>query len=197
MNSRDKAYRKMFGAWSAGEYAHALELSRELLHNFPDCTVGWLLQGAILYELARYDEAEQVLNEAIQGLSLEHLDHGYVQLAHLHRDRGDYDNAEKWYRKAIELDPDNAGRHVFLGGLLAKRGDFSGAEAAHQKATRCSKGAVDEAFLNLGLVLRAQERYKEALACFERALELTPDYPQAITAKSDIEKAIAYLDVQG
>jgi len=55
---------------------------------------------------------------------------------------------------------------------------------------------LDEAYLNLGLVLRAQERYKEALACFEKALELTPDYRKAITAKSDIEKAIAYLQVE-
>jgi tetratricopeptide (TPR) repeat protein len=55
---------------------------------------------------------------------------------------------------------------------------------------------VDEAYFNLGLVLRAQERYQEALACFEKALELTPDYREAITAKSDVEKAIAYLHVE-
>ena len=193
MNSCDTAYRKMFNAWRAGEYAFALELSRELLQEYPDYNIGWMLQGVILYELARYDEAEQVLHNAIQGVPLEHLPHGYVHLGHLCRERGDYDDAEKWYSKAIELDPDNAGRHIFLGALLAKRGDFSGAEVSHRDATRCSGSVVDEAYLNLGLVLRAQERYKEALACFEKALALTPDYQEAITAKADIEKAIAYL----
>jgi tetratricopeptide (TPR) repeat protein len=193
MNSCDTAYRKMFNAWRAGEYAFALELSRELLQEYPDYNIGWMLQGVILYELARYDEAEQVLHNAIQGVPLEHLPHGYVHLGHLCRERGDYDDAEKWYSKAIELDPDNAGRHIFLGALLAKRGDFSGAEVSHRDATRCSGSVVDEAYLNLGLVLRAQERYKEALACFEKVLALTPDYQEAITAKADIEKAIAYL----
>ena len=196
MTSRDTAYRKMFNAWDAGEHALALELSRELLEEFPDYNIGWVLQGVILYELARYGEAEQVLHHAIQGLPLEHLHHGYVHLGHLYRERGDYDHAEKWYRKAIELHPDDAGRHIFLGVLLAKKGDFLGAETSHRKAIGCSAGAVDEAYLNLGLVLRAQERYKEALACFERAVEMTPDYQEVITAKADIEKAIAYLRVK-
>jgi tetratricopeptide (TPR) repeat protein len=49
--------------------------------------------------------------------------------------------------------------------------------------------------LNLGLVLRAQERYEEALACFEKALQLTPDYQDAMTAKADVEKAITYLRI--
>lgn len=193
MNIRDTAYRKMFKAWDAGEYALALELSRELLQEFPDYNIGWVLQGVILYELARYDEAEQVLHNAIQGLPLEDLHHGYIHLGHLCRERGDYDDAEKWYRKALELDSDNAGNHIFLGALLAKRGDFSGAETSHRNGTRCSDGAVDEAYLNLGLLLRAQERYQEALTCLEKALSLTPDYQEAITAKADIEKAITYL----
>lgn len=195
MNSRDTAYRKLFEAWDAGEHALALELSRELLQKFPDYNIGWVLQGVILYELARYGEAEQVLHSAIEGLPLEHLHHGYVHLGHLYRERGDYDSAEKWYRKTIGLVHDNAGGHIFLGMVLAKKGDFSGAEASHREATRCSIGAVDEAYLNLGLVLRAQERYKEALACFERALELTPDYREATVAKADIEKTIAYLQL--
>ena len=95
-----------------------------------------------------------------------------------------------------ELDPNNAGRHIFLGALLAKKGDFAGAETSHRKAIRCSEGRVDEAYLNLGLVLRAQEHYKEALACFERAIEMTPDYREAITKKADLEKAIAYLHAE-
>ena len=68
--------------------------------------------------------------------------------------------------------------------------------AAHRNATRCTKGAVDEAYFNLGLVLRAQERYQEALACFEKAIELTPDYEEAIDAQRDAKKVIAYLNVE-
>ena len=122
MNMRDKFYREMFDAWSHGEIACAFEVSRKLLCAFPDFNLGRVLQGVILYELARYDEAEQVLHDAMLGLPLEHQHHGYVHLGHLYRERGDYDRAERWYRKAIELDPENAGRHIFLGALGEKRG---------------------------------------------------------------------------
>jgi len=193
MNARETAYRRTFDAWSGGEPGLALELCRELVRNFPDNNIGPLLHGVILSDLARYEEAEQVLKTAIQGLDLEQLQFGYHHLGHLHRDSGHYDEAEKWYRKAIEFDPDDAGRHTFLGALLAKKGDLKAAEESHRKGTRCSKGPMDEAYLNLGLVLRAQERYAEALECFKRALELDQDYKEAARAKLDMEKVLAFL----
>jgi tetratricopeptide (TPR) repeat protein len=190
MSTCEAADDRVSKAWTAAQHATALELCRELLREFPDYSIGRVLQGVILYELARYQEAEQVLREAVRTLSLEQLPYAYAQLGHLHRDSGHYDEAERWYRKAIELDPDHAGKYVFLGALLAQKGDLRAAEECHRKATRCSKGCVDEAYLNLGLVLRSQERYDQALECFRKALELTPDYEEAMTGKSDMESAI-------
>ncbi|MBT4866219.1 MAG: tetratricopeptide repeat protein [Planctomycetaceae bacterium] len=189
----DELYRTMFDAWCAGEYAYALELSRDLLRQFPDYDIGWLLQGVMLYELARYDEAEKTLRRAVRLIPDDSLDHGYFHLGHLCRERGDYENAERNYRKALELAPDNAGRHIFLGAMLAKKGDFVAAEEVHRDGTRCSKGPIDEAYLNLGSVLRAQERYSEALRSFTKALELTPDYEEALVAKQDMEKVLEYI----
>jgi tetratricopeptide (TPR) repeat protein len=195
MNSHEKAYRKFFDVWSTGEYAHALELSREFLHDSPDSKIGTLLQGVIFYELARYDEAEQILRTMAEDRQTDqiHVIHAHLHLGHLYRERGEYETAAVWYRKAIELQPNDAGRHVFLGALLSKKGDFAAAEACLRTAIKCSEGPVDEALLNLGLVLRAQERYAEALACFEEALKLTPNYDAASNAKADIVKALNYL----
>ncbi len=188
----DELYRTLFQAWDAGEYAYALEMSRDLLQQWPDYDIGWLLQGVMLYELARYDEAEKTLRRAVQLIPDGSLDHGYVHLGHLCKDRGDYDDAERYYRKALELAPDNAGRHIFLGAVLARKGDLVAAEKVHRDGTRCPRGDIDEAYLNLGYVLRAQERYDEALDCFTKALELTPEYEEAIVAKRDIEKVLEY-----
>jgi len=73
----------MFDAWTNGEHAYALELSREFLREFPDSDLGCLLQGIILYELARYAESERALQQAVQARSLEHLDYGYFQLGQM------------------------------------------------------------------------------------------------------------------
>ncbi len=197
MNESDTEYRRVFDAWSSEEHANALEMCRKLLRKFPDYTIGRLLEGIILYELGRYDSAEQRINRAIQGLGPEELPHGYLHLGHLHRKRGNYDEAEKWYRRAAELEPDNAGRHIFLGEVLASKGDFQNAEASYRTATRCSQGPIDEGWLNLGWVLRSQERYAEALKCFEKALELSPAYAAAAVGRADVEKAIVFLDAQG
>jgi tetratricopeptide (TPR) repeat protein len=61
------------------------------------------------------------------------------------------------------------------------------AAAVHRRATRCKEGCIDEAFLNLGFVLRALERYSEARKCFQRALEIDPKYKEAKEALADIE----------
>ena len=76
---------------------------------------------------------------------------------------------------------------------LRKREISSALKQPIGEAHNAPKDPCDEAYLNLGLVLRAQERYPEALECFERALKLTPDYSQALTAKNDLEKALVYL----
>lgn len=193
MNARQLAYKETFGAWSAGKYAYALELSRVLLQKFPGWNVGLFLRGCILADLARYEEAEQTLNEAVDGLSGEHKDFGYTQLANLNRQRGNFEIAEKWYRKAIEVNPDKACRHILLGAVLAEKGDLVGAEAAHRQAIRCASDDLDEAYMNLGLVLRAKERYAEALDAFDKAIQLSPDYDEAKVAKGDVEKVIEYL----
>ena len=180
-------------ASEAGEHAYALELCRELRRNFPDVPIWWLMEGVQLYETGQYEEAKRTLLEMIELFPRKLLHHAFSNLGHICRDQGRYDEAERWYRRAVQLKSEDAGWHVFLGALLARKGDLCGAEACHRKATQCAEGCVDEAYVNLGYVLRAQERYEEALQSFDKALEITPDYTEATVGKSDMEKVIEFL----
>ena len=56
----------------------------------------------------------------------------------------------------------------------------------------CSEGHwIDEAYYNLGLVLRCQGRLSEAADCFRKALELSPTtYGVATEALQDVENAL-------
>src|SRR5687768_7553887 len=107
----DVTYGEMMAALNAGEYALALEVSRDLLRQFPEYEVAWLFQGVILYRTARYDDAEKSLRRAIHFLPDDSLNHGYVHLGNLFNERGDYEKAEEYYRKALRLAPDQADRH--------------------------------------------------------------------------------------
>jgi tetratricopeptide (TPR) repeat protein len=47
---------------------------------------------------------------------------------------------------------------------------------------------VEEAYFNLGLILRAEGKYEEALECFERAIEIDPQYTLAKQARKDVAR---------
>ena len=177
-----------------GPYAAlAIQYARRFLARYPDHALAWTLFGTTLVEIARYHEAEQAFANALEFCpnGKRHIVLAY--LGHMAREAGDYGQAASWYRKAIAAAPDDAGGHIFLGAVLAKQGRLSQVEAAHREATRCTYGCVDEAFHNLGLVLRAQERFEEAAECFREAIQLDPDYRAARRALRDVELVVTKL----
>ena len=117
----------------------------------------------------------------------------YCAMGNLFREKGDDAAAERWYREAISHRPDDTQGYIYLGGFYARRGRLAEAEAVHRQGTLCKKGCIDEAYHNLGLVLRAQERFEEALACFQRAVEIDPQYKEARMAMRDVKRAAAML----
>jgi tetratricopeptide (TPR) repeat protein len=87
--------------------------------------------------------------------------------------------------------PRDATGHIFAGALLARLGRLEEAEAMHRAGTGFVEGAVDEAWYNLGLVLRGQERHAEAAAAFERAVALDPADREYRRALDDMRAALA------
>jgi len=111
-------------------------------------------------------------------------------MGHLFQEAGDYDQAARWYQKAIIADPTDAKYYIYLGGVRAKQGRFYDAEEAHRAAIACTEGCIDEAYLNLGFVLRALERFEEAADCFREAIRLDPEYRLARRALRDVERCL-------
>lgn len=135
--------------------------------------------------MARYEESLQVYNDALVRFP-DHRWGIFNQIGHLYRYRGDLDQAASWYERAIEDDDDEASSYIFLGAVRARQGKLDQAEAIHRKATTCTNGLIEEAFHNLGLVLRGQLRLSEAAECFRHAIEIDPGYTDAIEALSDV-----------
>ena len=175
------SWRDIDAAEEQRHYATAVFLCREYLKREPNSGIAWGTLGWLLYEMARYEEARAALEEALKhppllpSLPDFRWTYPLYKMGHLYRARGRYAEAAVWYHRGIELEPNDATGYIFLGAVLAKSGDFAGAEEQHRKAIRCEDGCIDEAYLNLGLVLRAQERFSEAAECLRKSLELDTD----------------------
>ena len=124
--------------------------------------------GAALADIARYEEAQKAFETALTLVRDDESVFIYAQLGRMYERKGELDKAEDWFKKCIAESPDFTTGYIFLAGMLAKSGRLDEAEKYHREALS-KDGSVDEAFLNLGYVLRAKEQYEEALICFQKA----------------------------
>ena len=172
-----------------------VELARRYLAAHPKDCVAWIYYADALCDMARHTEALAALRRAVRLFPPKKLHLVYYPFGNVHKHRGAFRIAERWYRRAVDVSPSDATYRIFLGGFLARAGRLQEAEAVHRRATRCKEGCIDEAFLNLGLVLRALERYADARKCFLRALVINPKYKAAREELSDVEHVIEKIRV--
>ncbi|WP_238537808.1 tetratricopeptide repeat protein [Zavarzinella formosa] len=150
----------------------------------------------MLYKMTRYEDAIRVYENALNWTDDSGRWAVFNQIGRLYQYWGRPADAEPWFRKAIELDPEELASHIFLGACQARQGKLSEAEKTYRAAIQWKdSGLLDEAYHNLGLVLRGQDRFAEAAECFRKAIELNPKYADVFEALKDVEKAI--MIVQG
>jgi Tfp pilus assembly protein PilF len=86
---------------------------------------------------------------------------------------GQPDLAEREYRRAVELDPENVDAYLGLGAALASKGDAAGADHAYQQAIRL-RNRYWRVYDAYGAFLYEQGRWSDAIAQFRRGVELAP-----------------------
>jgi len=130
-----------------------------------------------------------------------------LELAIWHANRGALDKASQTLESALGLRPDYAEAQHELGALLARMGDSSGAAVHLQRAAELLEGRLRQRRTSpqrhheLGLLYGELERRDKALAQFESALALDPDFAPAhvelgILARDagDFETALRHLE---
>jgi superkiller protein 3 len=96
------------------------------------------------------------------------------------RSMGRYEEAAAALRKAVALNPNSAGFHLDLAGLLLTRMDDSAGAVPHlQEAIRLNP-RYGLPHRHLGLALRRLGKTREAIAALDRAVELAPDFVVAL-----------------
>ena len=83
--------------------------------------------------------------------------------------------------KAVELEPTFAGSRTLLGKVYARLGKYPEAEAVLRKELESTTAAPEvqiDAWLSLGAVLRDAKKPTEAIAAFEKVIEIAPTRPE-------------------
>ena len=112
---------------------------------------------------------DQILNQAISA-----------------HQEGKLEEAEKNYKKIIELKPKNSIAHVNLGTLFQRLGKFEEAEASFKKGIDL-KPDFAEAYFNLGNTQKILKKFKQAETSFKKAIKLKPDLTTAYNNLGNIQ----------
>jgi tetratricopeptide (TPR) repeat protein len=96
-------------------------------------------------------------------------------------------------RKALEIEPDEAGVYINFGSILAEQGRQDDAIVSYHKALKLKPNDA-MAYNGLGLVLAGEGRLDEALANYRKALEINPRYVTALINAGNALATRGYLN---
>ena len=102
-----------------------------------------------------------------------------MALAAEHQKRGPARGGRADYRRVLRDNPSNVDAMRLLALIAPKRTTPDDAENLLQRSDRASRRTSCWRILDLGRLLKEQDRYGEALECFDRAIALEPGQPQA------------------
>ena len=107
-----------------------------------------------------------------------------------------FDAALKYYKKALEINPDYAEAYYNMGIALKDNGDLDAAIDSYKKALEIKPDYVG-AYFNTGNILKDTGDLEAAIDSYKKALEIKPDYAEAynnvgiaLEDKGDLEEAI-------
>ena len=168
------------------EYENAMELADSFLAKFPDNGPGAVIIKARIYLSQGYlDLAENVLlPEADKGKEVAPL----VMLAELYRTRNDDEKAVQYYRKALDLVPDNVGIMMRLADFYLKNGEYPEAIASYEKVLQ-QKADFLPAMNNLAFL------YTEEGVNLDRALELANTVSRKLPDNPDVADTLGWIYV--
>jgi tetratricopeptide (TPR) repeat protein len=100
-------------------------------------------------------------------------------------ERGDSAGAAMYFRKGLEVAPDNASLHHRLGTALFLSGDALAGEKEFEAAIRIDPGFA-RAHYSLGVLMASMGRYQPAVDRLSAAVKSDPDYLEALLALGDL-----------
>lgn len=176
--------------YNTGNYEQALTTFQGALDKDPEQPALWAYVGETYDQLKRYDEAIEAYQKAI---ALRPNDAAYMQnLGNVYASKGDTDKAREYYEKSASMSaPTDAGAaaatYYNLGVTYINNGQTKEAAEALTKAVEVDD-TYAEAHYQLGITLLGLNDMAGSVKHLKRYVELTPNGPNAETAKALIEQ---------
>lgn len=117
---------------------------------------------------------------------------GWYNIAHTYDIMGEYNEAEIYYKKAIQMDPKAANAYNNLGAIYLRKKQFDAAIPLFHEAVKLDKNYADP-LGNLGAAYHFQNNFTEAIRYYEQALAINPGLQ---TVLNNIAKARQSLSEQ-
>jgi tetratricopeptide (TPR) repeat protein len=158
----------------SGRPAEALPFLERATRLDPSLDRAWFTLGKALARLGRGLEADAAFEQSFERSP----ERGMMARAAEHQKEGRLEEAEKLYRRVLHANPRNVDALRLLASIAAGAGHADDAEAMLQEAIRLAPDYF-LALIDLGQLYKDQDRYLEAIACFDRVLALDPSQVQA------------------
>ncbi|MEZ0390144.1 MAG: tetratricopeptide repeat protein [Verrucomicrobium sp.] len=179
-----------------GQVAYTRYLCEQILAESPEHGPTLLRYANALIDLSLYDEAAQALETAMNLVPEKHRHLVHAARGHRLDAMGDHVAAIAEHLRGHDLDPTNAGHLIYAATSARRSGDLTRAESLVRQAIDCVEGCVDEAYYNLGGCLLAKGAYGEARDCYQKALEIDPEYELAKKRLEDVELVLAAVRLE-
>jgi len=180
--------KQIMRAMEAGAYDRMIDLLRQFLDSRPESAVSWQLLAWAEYLLERYDESLADINRALKLLEEPRFK---LVRACILAERGIRDHkkpelriAESLFREGLlHLGDEGGMAHYNLANVLSALQEFPEAIQQYKLALKREKN-TPQIWKNLGSAYSNDGDKVSAMSCFDKALELDPLLPEALSSKA-------------
>jgi len=165
--------------FETGQYEQAEESARQCLEADPNMLQAKLLLGKIKFSQEDFAQAKRYFQDYIS--SNERDETGLFLLALTYERTGDSIFAMKWYKKALEIAPDNMDYIIAVGQMCQAAGDFNLAESFYKEKMASNPDNTDLKVAAAQMYLVKNENDK-AIQLYEQALLLKPQSKELLEA---------------
>jgi tetratricopeptide (TPR) repeat protein len=110
-------------AYKQGNIARTIAAAKLYLESYPDDDLGWLFLGHARYDTNDMTAAKAAYSHAVE-LNANRVE-ALTGLGMVASRLKDYDEAMKWYAKAVSIDPNYGAAYSSMVSIALKRGDFA------------------------------------------------------------------------